>query len=185
MKHSVASGSAFAVPVTNDEKLRAESMRARFSNMLVNLAALEKFLNVFIEHSNDLPEGTSLSTIASLITKYENKLRTKANKVLYEIGDCLDNYGAGFVDNKLDNVKDLIIEAVTDMRNSIIELIKELSNPSDAQFLQRVKEKFTLLQQHIRHINIIVKNDLFKHIDQNILGKVRVGSQAFPLVIRG
>jgi len=180
-----ASGSAFAVPVTKEEKKRAEQMRERFANMLINLAAIEKFLNVFFDHSNDLQEGSDLSTIAPLITKYENKLRERFNKVLYEIGDCLDNYGAGFVDNKLDNIKELIIQTATDMRRSVVELLGEFGKVDDPQFLKRASDKFAALQLNIDHMNNIIREELFKHIDQNILGRIRIGSEEFPLVIRG
>lgn len=175
----------FTVPVSPKEKKMAETIRAKFEELLKDLEEFDRFLLVFFDHIDDLQEQTNLKSLSPLIVKYEYKLKDKFNQFMEKMEEALDSYRTGFADTQLDNIRDLIIENTKSIRNALIELLKLFKKVSDSEFISEAKKKYTAISNAISQMNTLIKGELFSHIDYDILGRIRLGVREAPLVIRG
>jgi len=176
---------AFTVPVSSTEKKLAAALRKKFEDLLEELEEFDRFLLVFFDNIDDLEETANLKSLSPLIKKYERRLKKRFNEFMDKLELALDVYQTGFADTKLDNIRDLIIENTKSMRKGLIELLKLFKNVENPEFIAESKSKYVSISNSIRQMNIIVKDELFGHIDYDILGRIRLGLHEAPLVLRG
>ena len=174
----------FSVPVSGQERKLAKNLRDRFEELIVTLDEFDKFLLVFFDNVDDLEDNVNLTTLGPLIKKYEHKLKKKFNFFMTKLEDALDNYQTGFSDTKLDNIRDLIIENTKGMRNGLIKLIRLFKKVKDPEFVKEAKDTYVIIAESIAQLNVIIKEELFRHIDYDILGRIRLGVSEAPLVLK-
>jgi len=181
----ITSEPQFTVPVSTYERKLAGRLRSRFEDLIKDLEAFDRFLLVFFDNMDDLEDQTDLGTLAPLIKKYERQLKNIFKEFMEKLEIALESYQTGFVDTKLDNIRDLIIETTKSMRKGLIGLIKVFKNVDDKDFVKEVRDQYNIISSSIEQMNTIVKEELFRHIDYNILGRIRLGLQEAPLTLRG
>ena len=175
----------FSVPVSNGERKLATKLRDSFEKLLAELDSFHRFLDIFFNHVEDMDSNTELKSLGPLVSRYSHKLKAKFNEFMNELEKALINYQTGFVDTKLDNIKDLIIENIKNMRSSLIELLKRFRKLDEPEFIRESRNSYESLLVCMSQMNTIVKEELFNHIDYNILGRIRLGLMEAPLTIRG
>lgn len=176
---------AFTLPVSEQEKEVAESLRKEFEDMLKELERFSTYLLVFFDHVDDLEGSEDMSSISPLLKRYEKKLKTKFNSFMVQLEDGLHHYNDGFSDTELDNIRDLIIENTKNMRKGLIELMRAFGKAGDPDFLGNAKDAYAVIASAIDQVRFLIREELFTHIDYDILGRIRLGVAQAPLVIRG
>lgn len=175
---------AFSLPVSNHEKKIAEQIRKDFEGLLKELEKFSRYLLVFFDHADDLEGTENLRSLNPLIKRYEVKLKNRFNAFTDKLEEGLENYNNGFSDTELDNIRDLIIENTKNMRKGVIDLLKLFKKVEDPEFLKEVKDTYAIIQKSIDQLDFIIKDELFNHIDFDILGRIRLGVAQAPLCIK-
>lgn len=175
---------AFTLPVSKQEKEVAENLRKEFEDMLRELERFGRYLLVFFDRVDDLEGTEDMSSISPLLKKYERKLKKKFNFFLAQLEDGLEHYNDSFSDTELDNIRDLIIENTKNMRKGLLDLLRHFDNAGDPEFLGEAKEAYAIISSSIEQIKFLIREELFTHIDFDILGRIRLGVAQAPLVIR-
>jgi len=175
---------AFSLPVSNHEKKIAEKIRKEFEDLLKELEKFSRYLLVFFDNADDLEGTEDLSSLAPLVKKYEVKLKNRFNAFTDKLEKGLTNYNDGFADTELDNIRDLIIENTKNMRKGIIDLLKHFNKVEDPEFLKEAKDAYAVINKSIEQLEFIIKDELFTHIDFDILGRIRLGVSQAPLCIK-
>lgn len=177
------SGPAFSIPVSEKEKTQAEEIRSKFENVLRKQQALVDYLNVFFDELDDLNSSVGLENISPLVKRYEHKLKKIFNVYIKSLSDALKSYEESFSNIELDETRDLIIENVRNMRQEVIDLIVLFKDISSDQFTQESKEKHNNVLQASEQIEKIIREEWFRHIDYDILGKIKLGYN-IPLTLK-
>lgn len=165
---------AFSVPISDEEKEKAVEVRKQFESVLKSLEEFDRYLKVFFDHIDDLADKEDLTSISTLLHKYELKLKIKFNELLEAITKTLQEYLGMLSDTELDNLKDLIIDAVKNLREGLVGFLKLLNDVKDESFVSNVKGSYPSISKIIDQIRILIKKDLFNHIDLDILGKITI-----------
>lgn len=177
-------GPAYAVPVSDAEKKTANLMRKKFVEVLKQLERLDRYLLVFFDNVDDLDNSVDISSLGLLLKRYEKKLKHKFTEFSDELEKGLTGYSASLTDTKLDNIRDLIIENTKNMREGMIELFKFFRKVQDPEFLSEVKKTYDVIKSSIDDLSNVIRDQLFTHLDQNILGRLRLGQANIPLSIK-
>ena len=175
---------AYSLPVSNYEKQIAEKIRSDFKSMLQELDRLSRYLLVFFDNVDDLPSNEDLTSLTPLMKKYEVKLKNRFNSFTTKLEEGFAHYNDGFADTKLDNIRDLIIETTKVMREGVVSLLKAFNKVEDPEFLTEAKTAYELIDKNIQQLFFIVQEELFSHIDLDILGRIRLGISQVPLTIK-
>jgi hypothetical protein len=179
------SGPAFSVPVSKEEKKIAEKLRAEFFDLLKELEKFSRYLDVFFDHVDNLTETEDLSSLRPIIKKYERKLKRKFNDFLQSLEEGLAHYNDTFADTELDNIRDLIIEHTKSMRKGLIGLLDIFDKVEDPDFIEEAKKIYEVILLSIKQLEFVIREELFDHIDFDILGRIRLGLHQAPLIKRG
>jgi phytoene dehydrogenase-like protein len=177
-------GPAFSVPVSNEEKKAAERLRKEFEDILKELEKCSRYLLVFFDHTDDFTDDQSLDGLAPLMKRYEKKLKQKFNNFLEALERGLEHYNESFSDTELDNVRDLIIEHVKSVRKGLIAIIDLFARLEDPEFVEAAQKAYQEISSSIERVDFVIREELFDHIDYDILGRIRIGSGEFPLTLR-
>jgi hypothetical protein len=126
-----------------------------------------------------------MGPLKPLIKKYERKLKKKFNKFLDSLELGLKHYNKTFADTELHNIRDLIIEHTKNMRKSLVDLMNLFRKVEDPDFMGQAQMIFQALAKSIEQAEFAIREELFNHIDYDILGRIKLGINQAPLSIRG
>jgi hypothetical protein len=176
-------GPAFSLPVSKEEKKIAEELRKEFLTLLKELEKFSRYLLVFFDRIDDLADTENLHSLGPLMKKYERKLKKKFNDFLQALEEGLAHYNDSFADTELDNIRDLIIEHAKSMRKSLLTLLDLFDRVGDPEFIQSAKTAYEGIAKSIEQLEFVIREELFDHIDYDILGRIRLGSSQLPLTV--
>ena len=177
-------GPAYSLPVSKEEKKIAEELRVEFMELLKELEKFSRYLLVFFDRIDDIADTENLDSISPLLKKYERKLKAKFNDFLQALEDGLAHYNDSFADTELDNIRDLIIEHAKNMRKSLLVLLELFDRVSDPEFVASAKTAYEGIAKSIEQLEFMIREELFDHIDYDILGRIRLGTNSLPLTIQ-
>lgn len=175
-------GPAFSLPVTEEEKENAEAVRSLFEDVLRKQDYLLDYLNVFFDQIDDLAVDRGLIKVSPLIKRYEQKLKKIFNIYIKSVSRALSKYESAFTDTELDDIRDLIIENVKNMRQETINLLILMKDVGSDNFVNDAKEAYSNILLISEKIEKLIRHEWFYHIDYDILGKIKLGS--IPLSLK-
>lgn len=178
-------GPIYSIPISEKEQEQAQQLRKYFEVMCEHLDDFSTFLRVFFDNLDNLDEKTNIASLAPLISKYKNKLQKKFNSFVKYLSGTLEFYHQSISDAKFDNIRDLLIQNAKSMRDGLIDFIKLLKNIEDPDFIKKSKDLYLGIKNDIDQIQMLVKKELFLHIDKDYLGKIRLSLWDLPISIRG
>jgi len=176
-------GPALSLPVTDKEKQNARAIRNGFENVLRKQDGFIDYLNVLFDQLDVLDEKAGLGSISPLLKRYEHKMRKVFNSYINSLSNAVSVYERNFSDSELDNIRDLIIENVRNMRQEVIDLLVLMKDVSDSEFVPEAKKSYEGILNAAEQIENTIRDEWFSHIDYDILGKIRLGSN-IPLYIK-
>lgn len=176
---------SFSIPISSDEKSMAEKLRAQFAEVIEALSVVDRYVTVFSEHIDHLEADADLSKMRPLIRRYGVRLKERFNEFIELLESALKEFTVGFDDRQLSNIKYMIIENVRLLRENVIEVLKFFNYVEDPDFITNCQNRFETLHKYIDNFNTLVRNQLFEHLDYNILGRIRLGVFEAPITLRG
>ena len=180
------SGPAFTIPVSDEEKTSAKGLRDALNNVLKKQDKLFKYMEVFFGNLESLENSTGLIKISPIIKRYEHKMRKIFNEYIKEFSAALVVYQKNFADDsEMDEIRNLIIENIRNMRNAMIELLVLMKDVGSETFGAESLEKYAQIKNIGEKLNSLVREEWFGKIDFDILGKIRLGYDNPPLSIKG
>lgn len=167
-------GPIYSIPLSEQETKAAEKLRKSYAKLMSELDDFNDFMEVFFSAIDSTDDKENLTTLQPLLRKYQRKLQDKFNHFVKEFGEILNGSIEMFSDRKFDNIRDLLIENVKSMRDSLVELLKLFKDVEDKNFVKSAKQLNQSIKNDIEQINTIIKKQLFQHIDRDYLGKIRL-----------
>lgn len=168
-------GPLYTIPISQHEEEQASELRKYFESISRQLDEFSEFLNVFFTSLDDLDANTTnLQSLSALLVKYRTKLKNKFNAFIDGFSSALGFYQDSVVDTKFDAIRDLLIENVKTMRASLIDLLKEFKNIESKNFVKKAKDIYMQIQKDVEQIQMMIRKEMFGHIDRDYLGKIRL-----------
>lgn len=181
----VYSGPAFNIPVSEEEKALAKQVRDSLSLVLKKQDKFFKYLDVFFGNLEKLKSTTGLAKISPIIKQYEHKMKKIFNSYINEFSKSLSAYQKSFSDDsEMDEIRDLIIENVRNMRKSVIELLLLMKDVSEENFPSEALKVYNDLKNVKDKLENLIRDEWFGKIDYDILGQIRLGTLELPLSIK-
>ncbi len=162
----------FSIKVTKEEKQLAEQLRARFKETLDYLHAISEVLDVLKDSFDSIQSIDQVSKLSGVFVQLKKVIRDKTNDLIENVTNGLAGFSVFGSDSILEKSKDMIVESVKTLRIQLIELIKELSDSDNAKFVENIKNITSNAFSQNDKISKIIKEQLFKHIDENILERL-------------
>lgn len=175
----------FSMEVTPEEQASATHVRVQLKEFIVHLEEFQEFFDIFFESIDELESGKELIPIASVLKKYQIKLREMYNNIIRSMAAAIHAYQNIFTDSEMDAMQDIVLQNVAASRDSFIELMQQMDNFDEDDFIEDAKESYEQINKYLEKAQETVTNEWFGHIDHDILGKIRLSNRNFPLFARG
>lgn len=176
-------GPAYLVPVSESEKEKGKEIRAAFENVLSKQDSFLDYLGVFFEQLDELSSDPGLVKISPLLKRYEHKLKKIFNLYIKSLSKALITYEKSFSITELDEIRDLIIENIRNVRQETIELLRLFQDVSSTEFINNSKAVYSNIVKILEQVESTIREEWFGYIDYNILGTIKLGTQ-IPLTLR-
>lgn len=174
----------FSTKVSPEEKEAAKKVRSLFEDFLKTQEALSTHLSVFFEELAETKDTSNMQKISPVLRKYIQKYRDLCNEYITALEQAVQFAACNFKDTDMNNIRDLIVESVRDIRNNSKELIIAFGNIDGEQFVKTIQEIYEKIKKRLEQLEETISEELFGHIDYNILGKIRLSFTDIPLSIK-
>lgn len=175
----------FSMEVSPEEQAAATGVREKLSEFVDHLEEFQEFFSIFFESIDELTSGEELLPIAGVFKKYQLKLRELYNNMIRSMASAIHAYQQIFQDAEMDEMQEIALQNVAESREQFIELMQRMDNFNDDEFITDAKELYEQINKYLDRARETVTDEWFGHIDHDILGKIRLSHQEFPLFIRG
>lgn len=174
----------FSSKVSPEEKDAALKVRALFSDFIKAQEALESHLDTFFEELKNTKDTANIQKISPLLKRYIHKYRDLFNEYVSKLEVAVQYAATNFKDSDMNNIRDLIVESVRDIRNNSKDLMVEFNSIDSSDFVEKIQKLYEKINGRIEKLDQTVSEELFGHIDYNILGKIRLSFNEVPLSIK-
>jgi hypothetical protein len=174
----------FSMEVSDEERRAATAIRTKFAEFNTRITEFVDFFEILFSSLDQINEGKQLLPIAGVLKKYQFKLKELFNNVIMTLAAALDESSDKIVDTKMSNIRELVIQNMSEVRSLFIDLMGILDNFEDDAFVEKGKDLHEQINKYLEKVQEIVSSELFSHIDFDILGKIRLGSPGFPLFFK-
>lgn len=174
----------FNVKVSQEERDAAVETRQLFDAFLKDQVTLRSHLSVFFEELEETEDTSNMQKISPVLVKYIHKFRDLCNVYIKSLEKAVQFAATNFKDSDMNNIRDLIVESVRDIRNNSAELIRAFKSIDSDTFVADITALYTKIVERIDQLETSISEELFGHIDYNILGKIRLSFNQVPLSIK-
>lgn len=174
----------FNTKVSPEEKEAAKKVRILFEEFLKTQDAVSTHLDVFFEKLAEIKDTSNMQKISPVLRKYIQKYRDLCNEYIVALEKAVQFAACNFKDTDMNNIRDLIVESVRDIRNNSKDLIIAFSSIDSDQFVKNIQEIYEKIKKRMEQLEETISEELFGHIDYNILGKIRLSFTDIPLSIK-
>lgn len=172
-----ANGPLMTVKITPEETEIAKKIKISFKQSLDLLEiALNDLKNFKDALTQDHPSKEDLeSKYKGRLLRYRRKIQENFNSFLIPTKSIL-NMLDKITDPSMERVRGVIIAEISEMSEATNKLLSILKDPSQNDFTSNIEELFEQINKRKDNIDEAVEHQLFGHIDQNILGKLKISS---------
>lgn len=174
----------FSTKVSPEEKEAAKEVRVLFEKFLKAQDAASVHLSTFFEELKNTKDTSNIKKISPVLKRYIQKYRDLCNEYIKSLEDAVQYTAQAFKDADMNNIRDLIVESVRDIRNNSKDLISEFSNIENDDFIKNIEDIYEKISKRLEQLDETVSEELFGHIDYNVLGKIRLSFNEVPLSIK-
>ena len=174
----------FSMEVTEEEKKAALRVRELFSEFLGHLDDFQEFFQIFFESIDLVDDSKKLLSILPEIKRYQIKLRELFNNLIRALGSAIHECSQNFSDTKTGSMQEIVVENMGAARADFIELMQAMDQLDSEDFLENGKELYDQINKYLEKIQETISGEWFGHIDQDILGKIKLSSPTLPLFFR-
>ena len=175
MKIHADLGPKLTIDVTKQERETAKSAKKQFKALLKQLDdAFDLIFDfkdaVVREHPS---QETLQSTYHGRILRFRRKVQKTFNALLLELQKEIQNLSS-IMDTEMSQLEKVILsefDEISDLVESFLELLGDAKRDG---FTQKLEKLCTQLDQRKGSINDIIDQQLFNHLETDILGKTKI-----------
>jgi valyl-tRNA synthetase len=176
------SGPRLVVQITPEEKQIARQSKAEFKAVLKEL---KKAIDVISSLKNAIteqhPSKDDLKTkYAGRLLRYKKRITEAFNVFLTHLQKNLQMLG-GINDPDMSRLREVLVSEVSEVTDGVEAILDLLHDVDKDDFTKRLEELTGQLEKRRESIDDAISNQLFNHIDQDLLGKMRISNLRFNL----
>jgi hypothetical protein len=174
----------YSIDISEDEKSQAANTREEFQVLLEVMDEVVDYLNILNNALEGIQDTSELGQFNKLFLRYKRKARRLFNVFIKQLEKALKNVNKTITDTELDRIRDTIVAEVREIRDGAIELFDLLENPEEKTFVQEFRSTVERLIIRSDALKQVITDQLFSHIDHDILGQIRLGFLLKPVIKR-
>ena len=185
MKKIHAEQSRLTMDVSDRERTIAKAAKKEFKEILKEL---DEALNVIYDlrdaivkqrpNQNDL-----VNKYKGRLLRYKRKVVEIFNKLLIHLQSALQSL-SDITDPEMAHLKKIIISEFDELSDGVEGIISLLKTPGRDGFTKNLERLSTQMQRRYISISEIIDNQLFDHLERNILGKMKISTIQLKTRIR-
>lgn len=175
----------YSVEISEEEKAQASRTREEFQVLLDLMDEVFDHLLILDNALEGIQDPTGLAQFNKLFLQYKRKAKKLFNIFVKQLEKALLEMNKMVSDSEMERVRDTIVAEVREVRDGAIELFELLEMIEDKQFIQDFRATVERIHNRAESLQEIITDQLFAHIDHDILGQIRLGFELYPLSKRG
>lgn len=169
-----AKGPQLTIDVSEREQTIAKNTKEEFKQILSDFSdALKIVFELRDALVKERPDQNVLKNYQGRFLRYRRKIVQAFNKFLLRLKNALGSL-EGISDPDMLNLKQIIIAEVGELTDGIESLLELLGDLDKEGFTQQLERLCTQFEQRKQSIKEIIDNQLFDHIEHDILGKFKI-----------
>lgn len=173
-------GPRLTVTITPEEKQLAKDSKAEFKAVLKELkAAIEIVLDLRDSILEQRPSKEDLSKkYKGRLLRYKRKIVKAFNIFLHHLQTNLGNL-AKINDPDMIRLREILAAEVSELRDGVEAVLDLLHDAGKDNFTQLLEQLTAQLEKRQHSIGDAVANQLFNHLDHDLLGRMRISELRF------
>lgn len=173
----------YSVNITEDEKKQAATTRDNFKHLLKFMEDAFEHLYILDNALEGIGDTKNFISLGKLFSQYKRKTQKLFNVFIKHLEQALIELNNTISDSEMERIRDVIVSEVREIRDGVLDLLDLLDNPEDKTFIQDFRSTVERVGRRADSLREVITDQLFSHIDHDIMGQIRLGHQA-PLSIK-
>lgn len=175
----------YSIEINEEERAQAGLARKHFKDMLDKMDRAFSHLEILNNALNGFNDSTQFEQLRKLFKKYKRKTQEVFNEFIEQLESALKEAYRAISDTEMNRIIDTIVAEVREIRDGVIQLLHLLDEPESPEFIATFTDTVERLMKRKESLDEVVSDQLFSHIDFDILGKIRLGKRMIPLTKNG
>jgi len=175
----------YSIDITDNEMAQAAQTRKEFESLIFHMDDAFQHLYKLDSALESLKDSANFSSLADLFVKFRRKTKKLFDVFIKQLESSLFSINKMISDSEMVRIKETIVAEIREIRDGVNEILQVLEVPTDPQFIQDYREIVERIGHRANSLEEVITDQLYSHIDHDILGKIRLGSKKPALVIRG
>lgn len=165
----------YSIEISDEECQQAQATRVAFEDMLEKQEAAFEHLRLLSDSLTGAADSSVFLSMAKLFVQYRRKTKKLFNEFITQLEESLKALNETLSDSHMEKIRDTILNEVREIRDGVIEILEYLERPHEKTFIQDFTSTAKRLIERGEALNEIVTDELFGHLDEDILGELRLG----------
>lgn len=177
MKPKIAATPRFTVQVSQQEKQRAEQIKKQFKEVLREMdKAVQTVYDLRDAIVQDRPSKEDLKgKYAGRLLRYKRVIIKAFNSLLEHLKVVLNNF-ALVIDPEMIKLRGIIVSEFDELSDGVESLLSVLGDVDREGFTKTVERIAQQIQRRQMSIRNTIDDQLFGHLENDILGKMKISS---------
>lgn len=165
------------VDVSDAEKMVAREVKRDFNRILKKLSrSIKIILDLRDAIVSQRPSKDDLKTkYKGRMLRYKRKIQTNFNSLLQDVQKSIDKV-VEIIDPETIRLREIIIAEFDELSDGVEAIMDALSETERDGFTKRVERVSAQLEKRHRSIIDVIENQLYNHVEHDILGRLKISS---------
>lgn len=170
-------GPRLTLEVTEKERETAKAAKKEFKNLLKQLDdSLRLIFDIKDAIVKERPTQDDLQNkYRGRLLRYRRKVQSTFNDQLLALKEAIENLSP-ISDSETSKLREIIVSEFDELSDSVESFLSLLGEAEKEGFTQKLERLCAQLEKRKQSINEVIDNQLFSHIDSDILGRKKVSS---------
>lgn len=164
-----------SIDISPEEQEQAAKTRKEFEELLVRMNKAFEHLNTLNGALSDISDASLLEPLRKLFKQYKRKIQKLFNDFIEQLETSLLEANKTVSDSEMERIQDTVVAEIREIRDGAQKILVLLKDPQEADFIKDFTTIVEQLNTHRKSLDDIVKDQMFVHIDYDILGRIRLG----------
>lgn len=163
------------IEISPEEKEQATITRKKFEDMLDKMNQAFEHLGLLNGSLTGITDPKSLEPLRKLFKQFKRKMQRMFNEFIDALELALQESNKTVTDSEMDRIVDTVVAEVREIRDGAEKLLVYLKEPQESDFVKNFTATVERLNARRESLTEIVTDQLFVHVDEDVLNKVRLG----------
>ena len=182
MKQVTSTGPKINLQITDSERAIAKEVKEEVKGILKKL---DKATKVILDLKDAIiqqrPSKDDLSNkFRGRFLRYGRKITENFNEFLIAIRTTIEKL-AEITDPDMMRLKEILVAEVGELSDGVEAILDLLKEPDKEGFTQTLERIAAQIEKRQKSIKDVLDSQLLSHIDQDILGKMKIGDMQFRI----